>query len=90
MFNRMHNYPVGSEVQAKTGHVKKKISDGKWQGRNRWVAEKKIVKRELHQNERVFHINGKKDDDGTKNLVIITFSMTKFILPKSQVIFIPK
>jgi len=54
------------------------------------VAEKKIVKRELRPEEKVFHINGKKDDDHPKNLVIIIFSITKYSLPRSRVLFIPE
>lgn len=89
MLERLHKYPVGSEIEEKSGRIKKKVIDGRWIGRGRWVMEKQL-KRELKENEKVYHISVKKSDDRPHNLVVIEFRTTEYRLQKSRPIYIPK
>jgi hypothetical protein len=85
---RRHSYPVGSEVQHKAGHVYVKDRDGKWHPRGR-VTFARFLKRELKENEKVFHINGNPSADHPENLVAITFSAWRYRIAHSKPVFIP-
>ena len=82
-------YDVGTEVQEKSGRVKKKVGDGKWVGRNRHNWEK-FFKKDLSDTQRVFHINGDKADDSPKNLVAIEFSRKVYNLKRSKIVWAPE
>ena len=88
MLKRVHNYPPTSEVQRKKGHVYVKDYDGKWHPRGRVKAARELG-RELEVNERVFHANGKPDDDNPSNLVVIRFTGTEYYIPHSKPVYIP-
>lgn len=85
---RRHSYPTGSEVQHKSGHVYVKDTDGKWHPRGR-VLYSRFMKRELKENEKVFHINGVPSNDHPENLVAITFSAWRYRIAHSKPVFIP-
>lgn len=92
MFHGQHSYELGTEIQDKSGRVKKKIGDSegaKWMGRNRynWMQHHK---RELEDGEKVFHMNGDKADDTPGNLVAIKFIGIKYNLKRSRVVYAPK
>jgi hypothetical protein len=90
-YEKMRNYPVGSKVQHTTRYVFVKGSEGKWKSEHRWMAELKLLNRELEEGERVFHKDGVKDNNNPDNLVVIKFSTAKFVpMKKSKVLFIPK
>ncbi len=82
-------HDVLTEVQEKSGRVRKKIGKGEWMGRNRynWM---KYHKKDLDENMRVFHINGDKADDDPGNLVAIQFNRTVYNLTHSTVVWRPK
>jgi len=85
-------YELGTEVQEKSGRVKKKIEDldgAKWVGRNRynWMQHHK---KELGDNDKVYHIDGDKSNDDPSNLVAIKFSGVKYSLKHSRVVWEPK
>lgn len=82
-------YPIQTEVQEKSGRVKKKTDEGKWEGRNRinWM---KAHKASLEEGQRVFHIDGDKKNDEPDNLVAITFNGPRYSLSHSRVIWMPK
>ncbi len=87
-----HHYEIGTEVQEKSGRVKKKVEDldgAKWIGRNRynWI---KHHKKDLGENDKVYHIDGNKENDDPSNLVAITFSAVKYKLTHSRVVWEPK
>lgn len=87
-----HSYLLGTEVQEKSGRVKKKIEDiegAKWIGRGRynWM---KHNKKDLTENDRVFHLNGDKSDDDPSNLVAIKFTGVKYNIKSSRVVWEPK
>lgn len=87
-----HSYLVGTEVQEKSGRVKKKVEDvdgAKWVGRNRynWMMHHK---KDLDQNDKVYHINGNKEDDDPSNLVAIRFSGVRYNIKSSRVVWEPK
>lgn len=89
---RGRSYLAGTEVQEKSGRVKKKIEDidgAKWIGRNRFNYMKHH-KRELDENEKVYHINGDKADDNPENLVAIKFSGVRYALKTSKVVWEPR
>ncbi len=85
----MKGYLIGTEVQEKSGWVRKKIGKNKWIGRGRytWI---KAHKKELTKNHKVYHVDGKKDNDNPKNLVAILFSGIVHVLESSRVIYRPK
>lgn len=85
---RLASYPTGSQVQGKSGHVRVKDRDGKWHPRGR-VEMARFLKRELLPSERVFHINGKPDEDHPENLVAIKFSGTRYFIARSRPVYIP-
>jgi len=87
-----HAYDIGTEVQEKSGRVKKKIEDldgAKWIGRNRFNYMMHH-KRELEENEKVYHVNGDKADDRPENLVAIKFSGVRYELRTSKVVWSPR
>jgi len=82
-------YDIGTEVQEKSGRVKKKLNDGTWITRGRFIYMNKLGK-ELTPLDRVFHINGVADDDKPRNLVAIRFSGRRYNLQTSRVVWEPK
>lgn len=96
MFEKRGKYPVGTVVQHRNHYVRIKKQDGEWQSHHRWIAELQGdatgKSGELQEGEKVFHLNGKKDDNAAKNLIRIQFDTTKYYLKPlktSQVLFIP-
>jgi hypothetical protein len=86
----MSIYLTGTEVQNKNGSVKKKLSDGSWIGRNRYIAMQKILHRDLLENERVYHLDGDKANDEPENLAVIKFQTKLYKLQHSRVVFAPQ
>ena len=87
----MRNYPTGTKVQHRTGYVHVKGSGGKWKSEHRWIAELKILSRELEPGEKVFHKDGDRAHNDDDNLVVIKFNTAKFVpLKKARIIFMPK
>lgn len=85
----IHAHELGTEVQEKSGRVRKKVGDGTWMGRNRynWMRH---YKKEIPDNCRIYHRNGDKADDSIDNLIDIHFSTKVYALKHSQVVFVPK
>lgn len=89
-YSRMSSYPKGSKVQHRSRYIFIKQDNRAWKAEHRWIMEQKRLGRDLEPGERVFHLNGVKDANHIENLVVIKFSMTKFVpLKKSVVLFIP-
>lgn len=89
MFQRCE---IGTEIQDKSGRVKKKVEDidgAKWVGRNRynWMMHHK---KDLTENDKVYHIDGDKGNDDPSNLVAIRFSAARYSLKHSRVVWVPK
>lgn len=82
-------YDVGTEVQEKSGRVKKKLRDGSWITRGRFIYMNKLGKH-LDHLDRVFHINGDVSDDNPRNLVAIRFSGNRYTLRTSRVLWEPR
>ncbi len=80
-------YKIGTEVQEKNGRVRKKVDNAKWVARGRYEFNKSI--RRLKPHERVFHINGDRADDHSRNLVAISFSVRRYEIKKSRVVWSP-
>lgn len=90
-YSPMGNYPVGSKVQHTTRYIHIKQANGKWQSEHRWMMEQKKLGRKLEEGERVFHMNGVKDDNDISNLVVIKFSTIRYKpLARRVVLFVPK
>ena len=95
---RRGNYPIGTEVQDKTGRVKKRLSDAEMKDfntKNKWISRGRYAwmkehGEELNENQRVFHIDGDKKNDDPSNLVPITFSGTRYELAHSRVLWVPR
>jgi hypothetical protein len=81
-------YTIGTEVQEKNGRVRKKVDEGKWISRGRYVYMK-ANSEELSSDHRVFHKNGDKANDEPKNLVAIKFNGTRYGLLHSRVLYVP-
>lgn len=87
----VHSYLIGTEVQDKSGRIKKKVGDldgTKWISRGRYVFMNHF-KQDLTENHRVFHMNGDIADDDPKNLVAIKFSGVRYALKTSRVVYEP-
>lgn len=67
-----------------------KGEDGKWKAESRFVMADKLG-RDLEANEKVYHLNGDREDNSAKNLVVIKFRTTKYVpLVKRRILWIPK
>jgi len=89
-YHRMHNYHSGTIILRTSGYRFIKRTDGKWEAEHRMVARNSVVHRDLLEGERVFHKNGKREDNAPSNLVVIRFNLEKFKkLPHTRIIFIP-
>jgi hypothetical protein len=86
---RMHNYPLGSEVQRTDGHIYIKSGEGGWMRKQRQIAALKIEKRELGRNDRVFLKDGNPENLDLDNIVCIHFSGQSYRLKHSRVRYIP-
>lgn len=96
MFQKMARYPVGSVVQHRNHYVHIKTDEGEWMSQHRWIATQQgdVTGKsgELKEGEKVFHLNGKKDDNSQKNLIRIQYDVTRYYvtpLKQSKVLFIP-
>lgn len=83
---------VGTVVQYRNGYVKVKIEDdeGKptWQARSRRNWELKHGT--LEEGDRVFHIDGNRENDDPRNLAKVHFNAVKFVvLNKARVLYDP-
>lgn len=89
-FAKMSNYPPGSRIQHKSGYIFLKTQKG-MMAEHRFIAEQKILRRDLEEGERVFRRNGDREDNRPENLVVLKFSAIRFkLLEKSRVLYIPK
>lgn len=87
-YKPMRKYPAGSIIQQKTGYIFIKTRDGKWVSEHRYNYQQHI--RPLKEGERVFHKNGDREDNETRNLVAIQFPTTRYaLLPRRRIMFIP-
>jgi hypothetical protein len=87
-YARMHNYPVGSQIETKQGYVKVKIGRNQWEGLGAHLLKKAGV--QIHEGDRVFFADGDRTNRSVDNLRRIHFNATKFILLKSsRAIYIP-
>lgn len=90
-YKAMHNYPTGSKIKNKQGYVFIKMTSGKWKSEHRFNMENSNLHRELREGERVFHMNGDRENNNPKNLVAIQFNTTPFkLLNHREILFIPK
>lgn len=90
LYQLMHRYPAGSVVQHRDGYVHVKRSDGRWTTEHRLVAEIKIKGRELSDNERVFHMDGNRENNHADNLAVIVINKTRYrLLPQARALYIP-
>lgn len=84
------NFPVGTIILRTSGYRFLKTNDRKWEAEHRIIARDRILHRDLLPGERVFHRNGKRDENAPANLVVIRFNLEKFkTLPHSRIIYIP-
>jgi hypothetical protein len=88
-----HRYEPGTEVQEKSGRVKKKIfisdTEGcKWMSRGRYNFMQKY-KVDLTENDKVYHIDGNKENDDPSNLVAIHFNAVRVNISHSRVVWEP-
>lgn len=96
-YAKRRQYPVGSVVQHRNHYVFVKTQGDEWQSQHRWIAELKGdatgKSGDLNDGEKVYHLNGKKDDNRQQNLIRIQFDTTKYYinpLKESRVLHIPK
>lgn len=81
----------GEIRQHRNGYIFIKLENGEWQAHHRWVMEHDVEHRELKENERVYHKDGRRDNNEPENLVTISYSLTPFkVLEKTRVLFVPR
>lgn len=82
-------YEIGTKVQQKQGTIRVKVGNSNWMAESRynWIMQKGPIE----EGQRVFHLNGKVDDNRLNNLVKIQFNTKKFVILKtSRVLYTPK
>jgi hypothetical protein len=96
-YAKRRKYEVGTVVQHRNHYCYIKTDDKDWVSQHRWIAAQAGDVRgrtgDLQPGEKVFHLNGKKDDNHPKNLIRIQFDTTKYYvkhLPESRVLHVPK
>ena len=90
-YQEMGTYPVGTIILRTSGYRFIKTSNKKWEAEHRVIAKDRLLHRDLLDGERVFHRNGKRDENAPSNLVVIRFNLEKFEkLPHSRIIYIPQ
>lgn len=86
----MRGHLIETEVQDKSGRVRKKIlvgRKGKWIARGRYIYG---LSHDLDRSQRVFHIDGDRTNDEPDNLVAIAFGVHSYKLSQSRVVFTPR
>jgi hypothetical protein len=101
IYERLHNYPVGSVTCSRRGYIKVKVKEG---GERAWIPESHLVAmtkglarpnskdigKPIAKDERDFHIGLNKSDNSADNLVVIKIRLEKYaLLPTSRVLYIP-
>lgn len=87
---RHGRYLSGTIVLRTDGYRFIKQMNGQWISEHRLNAQRQMG-RDLLEGERVYHKNGRRDDNTPSNLAVIRFNLEKFKrLPHSRVLFIPK
>lgn len=86
---RNTRYPVGTRIQRPNLYVWIKTDQG-LMPEHRWVAEQRILGRELKEGECVYRKRPDRLDNRPENLVVLERNLEKWkFLPKSRVIYIP-
>lgn len=86
------SYPAGTRVQHRSGYiVVKVVSDD---GEEKMMAESRRVwelrRGPLEPGDRVFHIDGDRTHNDIKNLAMVHFNQTKFVvLQNSKILYLP-
>lgn len=86
-------YPVGTKIRYRNGYIKVKIDNPEGDG-VKWEAESRrmwaMYRGELEEGDRIFHIDGNRENNKISNLALIHFNQTKFSLYKeSKVLYMP-
>lgn len=86
------SYPVGTKVRHRNGYVFVKVenddSGAKMMAESRRIWE--LTHGPLEEGDRVFHINGNREDNSVKNLAMVHFNQTKFKFYKSsEILYMP-
>lgn len=85
-------HEIGTKVQHRNGYIKIKIQgdDGKpvWEAESRRNWE--LQRGDLEEGDRVFHIDGDRENNKVSNLAKVHFNSTKFtFLKKSRILWTP-
>jgi hypothetical protein len=85
--------PVGTIIQRREGKNYVKTERG-WIIESRLVAEKKLLRRKLEDNEKVYHkdctLIGTKEYNEEDNLVVLKFNATRYrLLPHPNIVYLP-
>jgi hypothetical protein len=82
--------PIGTKVRDKWGYIEVKINEKQWMRENRWVAQKKMLKRPLRPGEKVFRLTPDRANNDQSNLVVIQQRVRKFVpFEGAKVVHIP-
>lgn len=88
-FMRGERHEVGTLVQHRDGYVFLKTEQG-MVAQHRWIAEQKILGRELKEGEVVVRREPDRLNNKPENLVVVRHNLTKFkMLPEARVIWVP-
>jgi hypothetical protein len=76
--------PISERRLQGTGYILVRSPQGRWVPEHRLVA-KKMLGRPLAEGERVYHLNGKRDDDRAENLQVRTSPPSSGLTPDELV-----
>lgn len=89
---RGNSYPLGTRVQHRNGYIYVKAQDD--EGNVKLMAEARRVwelkRGELEAGDRVFHMDGNRENNDIRNLAKIHFNQTKYtFLKQSKILYMP-
>lgn len=87
---RGRSYPTGTKVQHRNGYIFVKTEEGKLMAESRRAWELEHGE-ELQPGDRIFHIDGNRENNKLSNLAKVHYNQTKFVMLKeSKILWMPK
>jgi len=86
---RGRSYPTGTKVQHRNGYIFVKTEEGKLMAESRRVWE--LEYGDLGPGDRIFHIDGNRENNKLSNLAKVHYNQAKFVMLKeSKILWMPK
>lgn len=92
MKTRYSNYPIGTRTQHRNGYIYVKVVDD--DGHPKLMAEARrtweLKRGDLEAGDRIYHMDGNRENNDIRNLAKIHFNQTRFVfLKQSKILYMP-